>query len=67
MTYAESFLDTCGRDGEASLQAARQLFEQHGNDYDDVVRNIEQHTSNPSEMLAILNRDGRGLLSFLGY
>ena len=67
MTYAESFLDTCGRNGEASLQAARQLFEEHGNDYDDVVRNIEQHTDNQSEMLAILNRDGRGLLSFLGY
>lgn len=67
MTYEESFLDTCGRDGEASLDAARALFKQHGNDYDEVLRNIGDYTSNPSEMLAVINRDGRGMLSFLGY
>jgi hypothetical protein len=67
MTYEESFLETCGRNGEASLEATRQLFKAHSNDYDEVVRNIDEYTSNPSEMLAVINRDGRGLLSFLGY
>ena len=67
MTYEESFLDTCGRNGEASLEATRQLFRDHGNDYDEVVRNIDEYTSGPDEMLAVLNRDGRGLLTFLGY
>ena len=67
MTYEESFLDPCGRNGEASLEATRQLFRDHGNDYDEVVRNIDEYTSGPDEMLAVLNRDGRGLLSFLGY
>ena len=67
MTYEESFLETCGRNGEASLGATRQLFKQHGNDYDEVLRNIDEYCSNPSEMLAVINRDGRGLLSFLGY
>ena len=52
---------------QASLEATRQLFQEHGNDYDEVVRNIDEYTSNPSEMLAVINRDGRGLLSFLGY
>jgi hypothetical protein len=67
MTYEESFLETCGRNGEASLEATRQLFQEHGNDYDEVLRNIDEYCSNPSEMLAVINRDGRGLLSFLGY
>ena len=67
MTYEESFLELCGRNGEASLEAARQLFQDHGNDYDEVVRNIDEYTSSPDEMLAVLNRDGRGMLSFLGY
>ena len=67
MTYEESFLELCGRNGEASLEATRQLFEEHGNSYDEVVRNIEDYTSDSNEMLAILNRDGRGLLTFPGY
>ena len=67
MTYEESFLELCGRNGEASLEATRQLFQDHGNDYDEVVRNIDEYTSSPDEMLAVLNRDGRGMLSFLGY
>ena len=67
MTYEESFLETCGRNGEASLEATRQLFKEHSNDYDEVGRNIDDYTSDPSEMLAVINRDGRGLLSFLGY
>ena len=67
MTYEESFLETCGRNGEASLEATRQLLKEHSNDYDEVVRNIADYTNDPSEMLAVINRDGRGLLSFLGY
>ena len=56
-TYRESFLDTCNDEGQAPVWAIRQIFKEHGSNFNEFEETTPEH----------LLDNGKAILEFIGY